>query len=399
MGKDEVSILIVDDEEPVRQMLIKALGSKYVCAAAPTAEEAIGMVSTMPFSLALVDIKMPGASGIELCQAFKKVCPDTVVMMVSGMTDIQYAIDSMRQGAFDYVAKPFDLSLLMLSVERALRFQGMAAASRNYTQSLEQAVRARTEEFREVNRDLNQMIETLYTNYRATLRALAQALEARDVETRGHSDRVVAYSIRLGKELGLTDKQLIAIEQGALLHDIGKIGLPDSILLKPGALTDVEWTEMRSHIDYGLNIIAGIDFLSGARPIVGQHHEKYDGTGYPAGLRGEMIHINARIFAVADALDAITSDRPYRAARSYAEARDEIARGSGRHFDPGVVDAFLGIPDSDWAAMAHRPSTYPQQAIDTREIRSFILSVKHQRGTTGPLTPDPSWPRAIHGVR
>ena len=399
MGDNQVSILIVDDEQTVRELLMKALGPRYMCAAAASADEAIRMVSSASFNLALVDIKMPGASGIELCQVFGKVCPDTVVVMVSGMTDIQYAIESMRQGAFDYVTKPFELAMLTLAVERAIRYQGLVAAKRNYTQSLEQTVAARTEEFRQVNRDLNEIIETLYTNYRATLHALAQALEARDVETRGHSDRVVAYSIRLGKELGLKDRQLIAVEQGALLHDIGKIGVPDAILRNPGALTETEWTEMRKHVGYGLGIIEGIDFLSGARPIVGQHHEKYDGTGYPAGLRGEMIHLNARIFAVADALDAITSERPYRAARSYSEARTEIVRGSGGHFDPAVVEAFLRVPESDWAAMAEQPCPYPHEAIDKREIRSFILSVKHQRGATGPLTPNPSWAQNTNEVR
>src|SRR6185503_9023285 len=178
------------------------------------------------------------------------------------------------------------------------------------------------------------MLEALYQNYRATLRALAGALEARDVETAGHSDRVVAYSLRLGRELGLSHKDLIALEQGALLHDIGKIGVRDSILLKTGALTEQERDEMREHINHGLRIINGIDFLKGAAPVVGEHHEKYDGTGYPLGLRAEMIHINARIFAVADAFDAITSDRPYRRSASYADARVEIAGNSAKHFDP-----------------------------------------------------------------
>lgn len=221
----------------------------------------------------------------------------------------------------------------------------------------------------------------------ATLRALAGALEARDVETSGHSDRVVAYSLRLGRELGLAHKELIALEQGALLHDIGKIGVRDSILLKTGALTETEWGEMREHINYGLRIIGGIDFLSGAAPVVGEHHEKYDGTGYPSGLRGEMIHINARIFAVADAFDAITSDRPYRKSASYADARAEIVANSGKHFDPAVVNAFLKVPESEWREIRKiaESEDYIEHIIDRREIRSFIVSIKRHTGLTGPL--------------
>jgi cyclic di-GMP phosphodiesterase len=294
----------------------------------------------------------------------------------------------MRQGAFDYITKPFDLAQVLLAVDRALRYQALVAARRHYEQSLEQTVRDRTAELRGLNDSLNQMLESLYSNYRATLRALAGALEARDVETRGHSDRVVAYCLKLGRSLKLSHNDLIALEQGALLHDIGKIGVRDSILLKPGALGRDEWAEMQQHIKHGLAIISGIDFLSGAHPVVSQHHEKYDGSGYPNGLRGEMIHLHARIFAVADAFDAITSDRPYRAARSYSEARDEIVVNAGTHFDPMVVKAFLELSETEWEdiRLTAESQNYIEQIIDKREIRSFIVSLKRQStGSTGPL--------------
>jgi putative two-component system response regulator len=293
----------------------------------------------------------------------------------------------MRHGAFDYVVKPFDLSHVLMSVERALRYQALIAAKRHYEQSLEETVRLRTAELRSLNENLNQMLEALYQNYRATLRALAGALEARDFETAGHSDRVVAYSLRLGRELGLGHKELIALEQGALLHDIGKIGVRDSILLKSGKLTEGEWVEMREHINYGLRIISGIDFLSGAAPVVGEHHEKYDGTGYPSRLQGDMIHLNARIFAVADAFDAITSDRPYRKSASYADARTELVANSGKHFDPSVVNAFLKVPEIEWAEIRKiaESQDYIEHIIDRREIRSFIVSIKRHTGFTGPL--------------
>jgi response regulator RpfG family c-di-GMP phosphodiesterase len=383
----EVSILIIDDEEPIRRLLALYLSDEYTCVTAASADEATTMLAGSSFNLVMTDITMPGTSGIELCQYINQAYPDTVVIMVSGMTDINYAVEAMRHGAFDYVVKPFDLSHVLMAVERGLRYQGLIVAKRHYEQSLEETVRLRTAELRSLNEDLNLMLEALYQNYRATLRALAGALEARDVETAGHSDRVVAYSLRLGRELGLAHKELIALEQGALLHDIGKIGVRDSILLKCGALTETEWEEMREHINHGLRIISGIDFLSGAAPVVGEHHEKYDGSGYPSGLRGEMIHINARIFAVADAFDAITSDRPYRKSAPYADARAEIVANSAGHFDPAVVNAFLNVPESDWREIRKIAVSedYIEHIIDRREIRSFIVSIKRRTAFSGPL--------------
>lgn len=387
----DVSILIIDDEEPIRRLLASYLSDSYRCAAVASAAEAITLLSASSFNLVLSDINMPGTSGTELCKFINKAYPDTVVIMVSGMTDITYAIEAMQKGAFDYITKPFDLGQVQVSIDRALRYQVLVAAKRYYEQSLEETVRLRTVELRSLNEDLNRMLEALYQNYRATLRALAGALEARDVEISGHSDRVVAYSLRLGRELGLSHKDLIALEQGALLHDIGKIGVRDSILLKNGALTGPEWEEMREHINHGLRIIEGIDFLSGAAPVVGQHHEKYNGSGYPLGLCGDRIHIHARIFAVADAFDAITSDRPYRKAASYTEGRREIIASSGIHFDPAVVDAFLAVPETEWSEIRKTAESedYIEQIIDRHEIRSFVISLKRNSGFTGPLTMSP----------
>jgi response regulator RpfG family c-di-GMP phosphodiesterase len=383
----DISILIVDDEEPIRRLLNMCLEPHYTCILAGTAEEATELLDAGRFNLVLTDIRMPGASGLELCQLIRRISPETVVIMVSGMTDIQFAVNAMREGAFDYLTKPFDLEQVLMVVERSLRYQALVAAKQRYEESLEETVRSRTSELRALNENLNLMLETLYTNYRATLRSLAKALEARDVETRGHSDRVVAYCLRLGKELGLSHNDLIALEQGALLHDIGKIGVRDAILLKDGPLTEAEWVEMRAHVDHGLEIIDGIDFLSGARAIVGQHHERYDGSGYPDRLRAEAISIHARIFSVADAFDAITSDRPYRASQPYNAARAEILAHSGRQFDPKVVTGFLKVPESEWDQIrgSAESQDYIEKIIDKREIRSFIVSLKHS-GHTGPLT-------------
>jgi response regulator RpfG family c-di-GMP phosphodiesterase len=392
MGANKkISILIIDDEEPIRRLLAMYLSDEYSCHTAASADEAIEQLASTPFNLVITDITMPGTSGIELSKYIHQAYPDTVVIMVSGMSNINFAIDAMRHGAFDYVTKPFDLQQVLMAVDRALRYQVLIAERRLYEQSLEDAVRLKTVELRSLNSDLNQMLEALYQNYRATLRALAGALEARDFETAGHSDRVVAYSLRLGRELGLSHRDLIGLEQGALLHDIGKIGVRDSILLKSGTLNEKEWEEMREHINHGLRIINGIDFLKGAAPVVGEHHEKYDGSGYPLGLRAEMIHINARIFAVADAFDAITSDRPYRQSASYSSAREEIAKHSGKHFDPLVVKTFLSVPESEWQEIRQSAGSadYSEQMIDKHELRSFIVSIKRNNGFTGPLGVSP----------
>jgi response regulator RpfG family c-di-GMP phosphodiesterase len=388
MSNNDATILIVEDESAVRGILSVSLSRKYHCITAENAEDAMHVLASSPVDLVLADIHLPGASGINLCQAVRMQYPDTVVVMVTGEGNIDYAIQASREGAFDYIRKPFTISSLIQSVERALGHQALMAARRDYEKSLKESLEVRTFELRSLNQDLNQIIESLYNNYRATLRAMAKALEARDIETAGHSDRVVAYALRLGKEMGLTPNELIALEQGALLHDIGKVRIRESILLKPGPLNEDEWAEMRAHVDSGLKIIQDIEVLSGARPVIVQHHEKFDGTGYPGGLRGESIHLNARIFAVGDAFDSMTSDHLYRPTRGYHEARDEIVEASGTHFDPQVVEAFLRVGPVEWSSIRATAGQddFLHHIIENREIRSFIVSLKHQRGSTGPLT-------------
>ena len=386
MMRTNASILIVDDDEAIRSLLSACLDESYWCATAASAEEAVTLLKTGSFNLVLSDITMPGKSGLELCGYVQKNCPRTVVVMISAMTDIDYAVEAMRQGAFDYITKPFDLARVTLAVDRALRYEQAVEDNYRYEQALEERVRIRTDELRAANDDLNFMLDTLYQNYRATLRGLAGTLEARDIETRGHSDRVVAYSMRLGQEMGLTSNELIGLEQGALLHDIGKVGVPDAVLLKPGSLTTDEWVRMREHVGHGLRIIEGVEFLTGARWVVGQHHEKYDGSGYPNKLRGDAIHIHARIFAVADAYDAIRSDRPYRAGQSHEIACEEIAANSGSHFDPKVVNAFMSIRKDEWEAIRRSAQTDADDGlIDRRAISSFILSLQSREPVTTKL--------------
>jgi putative nucleotidyltransferase with HDIG domain len=212
---------------------------------------------------------------------------------------------------------------------------------------LEELVAQRTAE-------LDEALGSLENAYRSTLKALTAALEARDAETHGHSERVVTFSLRLGREYGLNTQEMKALEFGSLLHDIGKIGVPDAILRKPAKLTDEEWVRMREHPIHGQQILRGIKFLQGAAKVVAQHHEKWDGSGYPLGLVGDDIDICARIFSVADAFDAITSDRVYRKGRSYEAAAGELDEWRGRQFDPKVVEAFHRVPPEDWDELRRR---------------------------------------------
>ncbi|HEY6329882.1 MAG TPA: HD domain-containing phosphohydrolase [Blastocatellia bacterium] len=371
------SILIVDDDRAVRGLLKTYLGSRYNCTTASDADEATAILERKFFHVVVTDITMPFTTGLDLCHLVSRMCPDTVVIIVSANGHIEYAAEAMRQGCFDYITKPFDLVRVGNAVDRALRYQEMVAARNQRQHSLEEKVQDRTNELTRANQKLNVLADTVSSTYRSTFRSLASILEARDLETRGHSDRVVAYSIRLAKELGLNRDDLIGLEQGALLHDIGKIGVRDSVLLKQGPLNADEQVVMREHVAHGLRIIEGMDFMSGAGLVIGQHHEKYDGTGYPRGLSGNDIHLNARIFAVADAYDAITSDRPYRAAKGYLEACQEIRKNAGMHFDPSVVDAYFGIRQSDWTAVREQVQAQrgPESSVSKEELRSFILSL------------------------
>ncbi len=381
-----IKILIIDDEPNVLSVLYSLLSPSHECKTAGSAIEALEYLKEESYDLVLSDIMMPGMTGLELLAEITRLSRETVVIMISGNLNIQSAIEAMRRGAFDYVTKPFNLSDVETAVARAIRHQSLLKANQQYEQHLEQLIGVRTNELTIANTNLNTTLEKLYMNYRATLHALAAALEARDVETKGHSERVVAYCLRLGKEIGLTDRQLITLEHGALLHDIGKIGVPDGILLKRGALTEDEWTHMRRHVEYGAQILRGIDFLEGATQIVSQHHERYDGSGYPHRMEGDQICLGARIFAVADAVDAMTSDRPYRAGRSFDDAADELIRCSGAHFDPTVVQAFAQVPLDSWRELRHLSTVtgYVMKEQKTgAEIQYSALAVTGDRLASG----------------
>ena len=361
-------ILIVDDEVEITEILADLLSEEYECLRAASAEEALTRLTESEFQLVISDITMPGMSGLDMIPHVKELSPDTVVVMISGMQTVESAIGALRLGAFDYLMKPFDLRQVEAVVKRALEHHDLVVAKQRYENHLEELVEQRTVE-------LDKALNSLEGAYRSTLKALTAALETRDSETHGHSERVVTYSLRLGREYGLSSEKMKALEFGSLLHDIGKIGVPDSILRKPAKLTEEEWVRMREHPLHGQQILRGIEFLEGAARVVAQHHEKWDGTGYPFGLRQEEIDICARIFAVADAFDAITSDRVYRRGKPYEAAAQELDDWAGRQFDPKVVEAFHRVPKEDWEEL-HRLSLLPKE--DQFDVRQLMHAFESQ---------------------
>jgi len=335
-------ILVVDDEAHVRSMIGATLERQgYDVQMATCGREAFETLERNAFDLVLTDIVMQDGNGIALLERVHAQQPHLPVVMVTAIHDISVAIDSMRRGAYDYLLKPFEREHLVGTVQRALEHRHALQESHSYQQNLEQVVRARTEMLR-------QAMEDLEHSYDVTLEALGDALDLKDSETEGHSKRVTAYTIALARAIGIIPAEIKVIARGAFLHDIGKMAIPDEILRKPGKLTPEEQEVMRDHCTRGYHMLRKIPFLAEAAEIVFSHQEHYDGGGYPSGLQGGEIPIGARIFAVADTLDAITSDRPYRKARSFDVARAEILRCSGTQFDPAVVEVFLKIPNELW---------------------------------------------------
>ncbi len=335
-------ILIVDDEEAIREVVSTLLTAQgYQCQTAGNGEEAINKMREGGFDLVLSDLVMPGVDGLKLIELVRGYDPEVPVIMVTAMHDISTAIEAMRRGAYDYILKPFEKEQLFLSVRRALEHRRLIYENRLYQQELERRVEERTLQ-------LSQALEELEQSYDYTLEALASALDLKDAETEGHCQRVTAMTIVIARAMGVAEAELRQIARGAFLHDIGKMGIPDSILRKPGPLTPEETTIMRTHCDIGYQVLERIPFLREASEIVLAHQEKYDGSGYPRGLRGDQIPIGARIFAVADTLDAMISDRPYRKALPMDKAKDEIRRHAGSQFDPKVVEVFDTIPVAVW---------------------------------------------------
>ncbi|MEW5978464.1 MAG: HD domain-containing phosphohydrolase [Acidobacteriota bacterium] len=335
-------VLIVDDEAPVRRFLSELLTREgFTCDAVQSVDEAVQLLERNDYQMVLSDIAMPGKNGLQLLEHVTHRYPGTGVMMISGHGDIGCAVRALSTGAYDYVVKPFSANELRTRLCKALERRDLVLENQSYQRSLEQKVREQTAELRLA-------LDRIEVGYSQTLDALIGALDVREKETQRHSQRVTEYTLLMARQLGMAEHQLTDIQRGALLHDIGKIGISDAILLKPAKLTEEEWVVIRQHPEIGFHILSGINFLDGAAQLVLQHHERFDGRGYPKGLKGRNILLGARIFAVVDTFDAMTSDRPYRQAMSYETARAEIIRCSGSQFDPELVECFLTIPEQIW---------------------------------------------------
>ena len=338
-------ILVVDDEASVRGIVSALLErSGYHTETAENAGQALECLSRGACDLVLTDIMMPEVDGLSLLDRIGSEFPVTSVVMLTAVHDIHVATNAFRRGAIDYLLKPFERAQLLSVVTRAVEHGRLKRQNHTYLQNLEEVVHARTSRLRTTMQDLER-------SYDITLEAMGDALDLRDAETEGHSRRVTAYTIALAREIGVQSEELRIIARGAFLHDIGKIATPDSILLKPGKLDPEEMQIMREHCQRGYEMVRKIPFLRDASEIVLSHQESYDGSGYPRSLRGDEIPLGARIFAIADTLDAITSDRPYRKGRSFSEAIEEIARCKGGQFDPEIVNIFMRMPLELWGEL------------------------------------------------
>jgi response regulator RpfG family c-di-GMP phosphodiesterase len=325
------------------------------CHFAASVDEALELLAVERFDIALVDIVMPRRSGASLLNQIRSESPSTVVILMTGLQDARLGVESIRRGAFDFINKPFDVDEIQTCVRRAMQFKEMADEAEFYQVHLETLVVDRTSALQQdIERLQGTLLETTLS-FRAILHELTAALEARDIESFGHTERVVAYATRLATQLGLSHDELVSVEHGAMLHDIGTIFVSEDVLRKPTKLTDEEWALVRRHPEDGGRLLRRCGMLADAAPIVEQHHERWDGAGYPKGLRGEEIDLRARIFAVADCIDVMMSDRPYSPARGFGEAAAELLNCKGQQFDPAVVDAFLDVPVEEWSRIRAYP--------------------------------------------
>ena len=331
----EDQILIVDDEEIICSILARRLTREgYACVTANNGREALQYFYKHPFSLIISDIKMPEMDGLTLLKRVKAANPKMMVIMVTAFPEIDLAVEAVHLGAYDFIIKPADLDLVILSVRKALEKKRLEEEILAYRSHLERLVEERTTK-------LQQAYRILKKAHLDSVKVLVEAIDAKDPYTRGHSDRVTRMSLKIAFQLGFAEDRLESLEYGALLHDIGKIGIKDEVLQKPGTLDSEEYQYIQEHPLIGVKIIEGLDFFKDKIPMIRHHHEHYDGSGYPDGLLGAAIPLEARIIAVPDAFDAMTSVRPHRGMMPLQDVLMELEKCKGTQFDPKVLEIFL----------------------------------------------------------
>jgi response regulator RpfG family c-di-GMP phosphodiesterase len=369
LEQSKARILVVDDEEFIREIICRKLsGEGFECDSAPDAEEGLEKVTKGSFDCVLSDIHMPGMSGLDLLSRIRETNDDIPVILITGAPDIDAALEAMRLGAYDHLSKPVNLAALQMTVERALENKRLIKENREYQKNLESMVKERTKQLRAANEDLRRL-------FTGSIKALAHALEAKDEYTQGHSARVAEQSVAIGRRLALDDKQVQHIWLAGYLHDIGKIGIKEAVLNKPGKLDEAEWRLIQQHPVFAGRILGPIPELNEIIEIVVHHHERYDGTGYPDGLEGGSIPLGARILSVADTYDALTSKRPYRDALSEDEALRIIEEAGGTQLDPVIVRAFLDIRQEAAGEPAALASEIPDSVQDAKLSGSGLSTV------------------------
>lgn len=329
-GVDTFRLLLVDDEDGLRRTLASFLReSDFEVATARDAEEAVDALSRRRYELVLTDISMPGMTGLDLLEHVKAIDDHIDVIMMTGYLDISHAIRAMRRGAYDFFTKPFNFEKIRLTIERVRERQGLRADADRY-----------------------RLLKCEAELQKETTLSLARAAEERDRMNIGHGRRVAAYAVRLARRLCYSREKIERLEYAAKLHDIGKIGVDDAILNKPDRLTEAEFQAMKRHSEIGEYIVKPVSFFEEIAPVIRNHHERYDGSGYPDKLAGEDIPLDARIVFLCDYFDAVTSERPYRHPAGLEEALELLAANKDTLFDPMLVDLFVELQLEGAAATA-----------------------------------------------
>lgn len=367
----ERSILLINENPKISSLLDNRLNAECVFDHAASVETAFAKLRQNDYAVILCGASFSSFDALEMIQHVLAVAPNSVTILLGDESSGDLTVKAFRLGLFDVLQIPAELDELESMVARAFENHELKTLKDNYQFHLESLAAERATE-------IDRVLEEVENSYRITLKALVQALETRDFETHGHSERVVTFSLRLGHELGLDKHALRDLELGALLHDIGKIGVPDAVLRKPAKLNNEEWDKMKLHPLHGQKILRNINFLEGAARVVSQHHEQWDGSGYPYGLRGEDIDLGARIFSVVDAFDAMISDRVYRKGRPYEAALTELERCSGTQFDPLIVEAFKHIPREDWDILRERSLKSNQEVFSFQAVVAELVHSRQQ---------------------